>query len=98
MRGKVLAIVLAMALWPLCSKALTRDAFLVRTTQDLVKLCTVSDRLARTSNIDALARRGRLDRNGFCASIRPRRSRSDMLSSCSDPCSPHQERPVYETD
>jgi Rap1a immunity proteins len=43
MRGKVLAIVLVMALWPLCSKALTRDDFLVRTTQDLVELCTASE-------------------------------------------------------
>jgi hypothetical protein len=43
MRGKVLAIMLVMALWPLCSKALTRDDFLVHTTQDLVKLCTASE-------------------------------------------------------
>ena len=34
---------LAMTMWPLCSEALTRDDFLVRTTQDLVKLCTASE-------------------------------------------------------
>jgi len=56
MRGKVLAIVLAMALWLLCSKARTRDYLLVRTTQDLVELCPASDRLAGTPNINALAR------------------------------------------
>ena len=85
MRGKVLAILLTMALWPLCSEALTRDDFLVRTTQELIKLCTASDRLARTPHIDAWARRDLLDRNVFCASKRPRRSTPDMLASFSDP-------------
>lgn len=43
MRWKVLGTVLAITMWPLCSEALTRDDFLVRTTQDLVKLCTASE-------------------------------------------------------
>jgi len=43
MRWKALLIVLTIALWPFCSEALTRDDFLVRTTQDLVKLCTASE-------------------------------------------------------
>jgi hypothetical protein len=43
MRWKVLVPVLAMMMWPLYSEALTRDDFLVRTTQDLVKLCTANE-------------------------------------------------------
>jgi hypothetical protein len=43
MRWKGLLIGLIIALWPLCSAAITRDDFLVRTTQDLVKLCTASE-------------------------------------------------------
>jgi Rap1a immunity proteins len=43
MHRKVLLIMLAIALWPLCSEALTRDDFLVRSTQDLVKLCSASE-------------------------------------------------------
>ena len=43
MRCKALLIVLTIALSPFCAEALTRDDFLVRTTQDLVKLCTVSE-------------------------------------------------------
>jgi hypothetical protein len=43
MRWKGLLIGLSMALWPLCSEALTRDDFLVRTTQDLIKLCTAGE-------------------------------------------------------
>jgi hypothetical protein len=43
MRRETLVIMLAVALWPLCSAALTREDFLVRTTQDLVKLCTASE-------------------------------------------------------
>jgi hypothetical protein len=44
MRGKAVILVLTMMLWPLYSAALTRDDFLVHTTQDLVKLCTASER------------------------------------------------------
>jgi Rap1a immunity proteins len=44
MRWKALIIVLTMMLWPLYSEALTRDDFLIHTTQDLVKLCTASER------------------------------------------------------
>ena len=44
MHWKELVIVLAMALWPLYSEALTRDDFLVRTTHDLVKLCTADEK------------------------------------------------------
>ncbi len=40
---KALLIVLTIALWPFGSEALTRDDFLVHTTQDLVKLCTASE-------------------------------------------------------
>jgi hypothetical protein len=43
MRWKELIIVLTMILWPLYSEALTRDDFLVHTTQDLVKLCTARE-------------------------------------------------------
>ena len=43
MRWKGLLIGLIIALWPLCSAAITRDDFLVRTTQDLVKLCTAGE-------------------------------------------------------
>jgi hypothetical protein len=43
MRWTALLIVLTMMLWPLYSEALTRDDFLVRTTQDYVKLCTASE-------------------------------------------------------
>jgi hypothetical protein len=43
-RWKALIIVLTMMLWPLYSEALTRDDFLVRTTQDLVKLCTADEK------------------------------------------------------
>lgn len=43
MRWKVFITVLTMMMWPLCSEALTRDDFLVHTTQDLVKLCTASE-------------------------------------------------------
>jgi hypothetical protein len=43
MHRKVLLIVLAIALWPLGSKALTREDFLVNTTQDLVKLCSANE-------------------------------------------------------
>jgi hypothetical protein len=43
MHRQVLIIGLAIALWPLCSKALTRDDFLVRSTQDLVNLCSASE-------------------------------------------------------
>jgi hypothetical protein len=43
MRWQGLIIGLIMALWPLCSTALTRDDFLVQTTQDLIKLCTASE-------------------------------------------------------
>jgi hypothetical protein len=43
MRWKALGIVLTMALWPLYSAALTRDDFLVHTTQDYVKLCSASE-------------------------------------------------------
>ena len=44
MRWKALVTVLAIALWPLSSTALTRDDFLVHTTQDYIKLCTASER------------------------------------------------------
>ena len=43
MHRQVLIIVLAIALWPLCSKALTRDDFLVRSTQELVNLCSARE-------------------------------------------------------
>ena len=43
MHRKVFIIVLAIALWPLCSEALTREDFLVDSTQDLVKLCAASE-------------------------------------------------------
>jgi hypothetical protein len=43
MHRKVLIIVLAIALWPLSSEALTREDFLVHSTQDLVKLCSASE-------------------------------------------------------
>jgi Rap1a immunity proteins len=43
MHQKVLIIVLAIALWPLGSEALTREDFLVHSTQDLVKLCSASE-------------------------------------------------------
>jgi hypothetical protein len=43
MRWKRLVIVLTMLLWPYYSAALTRDDFLIRTTQDLIKLCTASE-------------------------------------------------------
>jgi hypothetical protein len=43
MRWKGLVIVLTMLLWPSYSSALTRDDFLIRTTQDLLKLCTASE-------------------------------------------------------
>jgi hypothetical protein len=39
----MLLIVLTIALWPFCSEALTRDDFLVRTTQDLVQLCNAGE-------------------------------------------------------
>src|SRR5262245_48028767 len=43
MRWKGLVFVLSMLLWPCYSDALARDDFLVRTTQDLLKLCTASE-------------------------------------------------------
>ena len=43
MHRKVFIILLAIALWPLCSEALTREDFLVHSTQDLVKLCSASE-------------------------------------------------------
>jgi hypothetical protein len=43
MRWKWLVLVLTMLLWPCSSDALTRDDFLVRTTQDLLTLCTASE-------------------------------------------------------
>ena len=43
MHRKVFIIVLAIALWPLCSESLTREDFLVHSTQDLVKLCSASE-------------------------------------------------------
>ena len=43
MRWKALGIMLAIALLPLCSEALTREDFLVNTTKDLVKLCSASE-------------------------------------------------------
>jgi Rap1a immunity proteins len=43
MRWKRLVIVLTMLLWPCYSAALTRDDFLIRTTQDLLKLCTATE-------------------------------------------------------
>jgi hypothetical protein len=43
MGWKALLIVLLMMPWPLRSEALTHDDFLVRTTQDYIKLCTASD-------------------------------------------------------
>ena len=43
MHRKALQIVLAIALWPLSSAALTREDFLVHSTQDLVKLCSASE-------------------------------------------------------
>ena len=43
MHRQVFIILLAIALWPLCSEALTREDFLVHSTQDLVKLCSASE-------------------------------------------------------
>ena len=43
MHRQVLIVVLAIALWPLGSTALTREDFLVNSTQDLVKLCSASE-------------------------------------------------------
>ena len=43
MRWKGLVLVLTMLLWACSSDALTRDDFLVRTTQDLLRLCTASE-------------------------------------------------------
>ena len=43
MRWKGLVIVLTMLLWPFYAAALTRDDFLIRTTQDLLTLCTARE-------------------------------------------------------
>ena len=43
MRWKGWVIVLTMLLWPFYSAALTRDDFLIRTTQDLITLCTARE-------------------------------------------------------
>jgi len=43
MHRHVCIVVLALALWPLGSAALTREDFLVQSTQDLVKLCSASE-------------------------------------------------------
>lgn len=43
MRYKVLCILLVLCLWPMPSPAVTRDTFLVRTTQDLTELCTAPE-------------------------------------------------------
>jgi hypothetical protein len=43
MRWQGWVIVLTMLLWPCYAAALTRDDFLIRTTQDLFTLCTASE-------------------------------------------------------
>src|SRR5262245_5990435 len=43
MRYRALYILLALCLWPLQATAVTRDTFLVQTTQDLVELCSAKD-------------------------------------------------------
>jgi hypothetical protein len=43
MRRKLFLFVAVLSLWPLRSQAVTRDHFLVRTTQDLIELCTASE-------------------------------------------------------
>jgi Ssp1 endopeptidase immunity protein Rap1a len=43
MRWKGWVIVLTMLLWPFYPAALTRDDFLIRTTQDVITLCTASE-------------------------------------------------------
>jgi hypothetical protein len=42
MRRSVCSIVLTISLWPLLAGAVTRDEFLVRTTQDYVGLCSTN--------------------------------------------------------
>jgi hypothetical protein len=43
MRYKVLSILFVFCLWPMQSAAVTRETFLVRTTQELVDLCTAPE-------------------------------------------------------
>ena len=43
MRYKVLCILSVLCLWPMPSAAVTRETFQVRTTQDLVDLCTAPE-------------------------------------------------------
>jgi hypothetical protein len=43
MRGKMLLIVLALALWPLLAQAVTRDNFLMRTARDYVEVCSAPE-------------------------------------------------------
>lgn len=43
MRYRALYILSVLCLWPMSSAAVTRDTFLVRTTQELVDLCTVPE-------------------------------------------------------
>ena len=43
MRYKALYILFVLCLWPMQSAAVTRDTFLVRTTQDLTELCTAPE-------------------------------------------------------
>jgi hypothetical protein len=42
MRRRLLALALAMGLWPMVAGAVTRDDFLARTAQDLLHLCAAS--------------------------------------------------------
>ena len=43
MRYKAQYILFVLCLWPMQSAAVTRDTFLVRTTQDLTELCTAPE-------------------------------------------------------
>ena len=43
MRYRALYILSVLCLWPMPSAAVTRDTFLVRTTQELVDLCTAPE-------------------------------------------------------
>ena len=43
MRYRVLSVLFVFCLWPMQSAAVTRDTFLVRTTQELVDLCAAPE-------------------------------------------------------
>jgi hypothetical protein len=44
MHRVMFVLVVAVSLWLLCSEAVTRDHFIIRSTQDLVEICLVPEK------------------------------------------------------